>query len=106
MYTEWRGGGGGAVCVWCREGGRRDGDVQEPLWLISSHRTATMGCPFSSSLAMTEARRPSKWPRQSMTLALVETMVAVHCSWRKSGEGMGGVTHVTESEDGRVLCLS
>jgi hypothetical protein len=42
---------------------------------ISSHRTMTIFCPASSSLATMLQRRPSRWSRPSMTFVAVSTMV-------------------------------
>lgn len=44
---------------------RNRGHSREPEMFSSSVRTNTTRWPFNSSLAMTEAKRPTKWPRQS-----------------------------------------
>jgi len=41
--------------------------TKPPEMAISSHRTTTTFCPFSSSFAMIDAKRPSMWCRASTT---------------------------------------
>lgn len=58
--------------------GKSPQNVQEPEMFISSVRTRTTFCPFNSSLATTEAKRPSMCARQSTRTSFSNTICEVH----------------------------
>jgi hypothetical protein len=64
--------------------------VREPEMQISSHRTMTIFCPASSSLATMLQRRPSRWSRPSMTFVAVSTMVSSAYDRLKEGNTRDG----------------
>ena len=62
--------------------------------LISSVRTTVMCCPFSSSLAMTAANRPIRWPRPSITTVSSNISALTTIQHRRTRP-----THVTPRHD-------
>ena len=60
-----------------------------PEMLISSQRTQTTCWPISSSLAMREARRPSRCPRVSTTTSFWKTIAPPAALGLSSGEPLG-----------------